>query len=192
MSDALQGARYLQSRDDAMKVGQFPWALSRFSGRSWPHKLLSYLTRFVMAFHPLVYLFFLFGNRWPYNKWVFIVFGVALLFLSGWVFSISQGFQRPILFDRRTEENRQGDLARLAKSVEAQTQAMTKLIALIEPKESLDTVASDTEIRLKDSLVKVHERVPGAIMTQRMGVLPAAVAKVDDGNDDDELPDGRA
>src|SRR5262249_16672411 len=54
MSDALQGARRLQSRDDAMKVGQFPWALSRFSGRSWPHKLLSYLNRFVMAFHPLV------------------------------------------------------------------------------------------------------------------------------------------
>src|SRR5262249_18494111 len=28
MSDALKGARYLHSRDDAMKVGQFPWALS--------------------------------------------------------------------------------------------------------------------------------------------------------------------
>src|SRR5262249_39671011 len=42
MSDALRGARYLQSRDDAMKVGQFPWALSRFSGKGrsiiwfWP------------------------------------------------------------------------------------------------------------------------------------------------------------
>jgi hypothetical protein len=150
MSDALKGARYLHSRDDAMKVGQFPWALSRFSGRDWPSKLLSYLTRFVMAFHPLIYLFFLFGNRWLYSKWVFTAFGVILLFLSGWVFSISQGFQRPILFDRKTEEERQSDLAKLAKSVEAQTQAMTKLIALLEQKQSLDSGASDTEIVVKE------------------------------------------
>src|SRR6266545_2438686 len=187
MSDALQGARYLQSRDDAMKVGQFPWALSRFSGRSRPQKLLSYLTRFVMAFHPLAYLFFLFGNRWPYNIWVFILFGVALLFLSGWVFSISQRFQRPILFDPQTEEERQSDLARLAKSVEEQTGAMTKLIYLLESKQSLDTRASDSEIGLKDSPVKVNKRGPGAIQMQGMGVLPAVAAEDDDdGNDDDE------
>src|SRR6266511_4248140 len=172
MSDALQGARYLQSRDDAMKVGQFPWALSRFSGRSRPQKLLSYLTRFVMAFHPLAYLFFLFGNRWPYNRWVF---------------SISQRFQRPILFDPQTEEERQSDLARLAKSVEEQTGAMTKLIYLLESKQSLDTRASDSEIGLKDSPVKVNKRGPGAIQMQGMGVLPAVAAEDDDdGNDDDE------
>jgi uncharacterized protein YjbI with pentapeptide repeats len=160
MSDALQGARYLQSRDDAMKVGQFPWALSRFSGRSWSHKLLSYLTRFVMAFHPLVYLFFLFGNRWQYSNWIFIAFGGALLFLSGWVFSISQGFQRPILFDRKTEDERQSDLARLAKSVEEQTQAMTKLIALLEPKQSLEIEASDksaTKIPVKSNYSESEE-----------------------------------
>jgi hypothetical protein len=189
MSDALQGARYLQSRDEAMKVGQFPWALSRFSGKSWPHKLLSYLIRFVMAFHPLVYLFFLFGNRWPYHKWVFFVFGVILLFLSGWVFFISQLFQRPILFDRKTEEERQSDLTRLAKSVEEQTKAMTKLIDLLEPKQSLDTGASDTEIGLY-SLSEVHKRGPGEILTQGMAALAAAAGKAsDDGNDDDESPD---
>lgn len=92
-----------------------------------------------MAFHPLVYLFFVFGNRWLYPKWVFIVFGVVLSFLSGWVFLISQLFQRPILFDRKTEEEHQSDLARLAKSVEEQTKAITKLIDLLEPKQSLDT-----------------------------------------------------
>src|SRR5262249_48513587 len=124
MSDAFRGALYLHSRDDAMKVGQFPWALSRFSGKGWPSKRLSFLTRFVMAFHPLVYLFFLFGNRWTHSIWFFITFGVILLFLSGWVFLISQWFQMPILFDRKTEEERQSDLAKLAKSVEEQTKAI--------------------------------------------------------------------
>jgi Pentapeptide repeats (8 copies) len=119
MSDARRGARWLHSRDDAMTVGQFPWPLSRFSGKDWPSKLLSSLTRFVMAFHPLVYLFFLFGNKWPYPRWVFIASFVILVFLSGWVFFISQRFQRPILFDRKTEEERQSDLAKFAKSVES-------------------------------------------------------------------------
>jgi Pentapeptide repeats (8 copies) len=150
MSDARRGARWLHSRDDAMRVGQFPWALSRFSDPDWRSKLLSCLIRFVMAFHPLVYLYFLFGKQWPYPRWVFIVFGVPLLFLSWRVFSISQRFQRPILFDRRTEEERQSDLAKLAKSVEEQTKAMTKLITLLEPKQSIGSGANDTEIGLKE------------------------------------------
>jgi len=143
---------YLHSRDDAMTVGQFPWALSRFSGKYWPNRLLSFLTRFVMAFHPVIYLYFIFGNRWAYSKGFFISFGVVLLFLSGWVFSISQGFQRPILFDRKTEEDRKSDLAKLAKSVEEQTEAVTRLIALFEPKQSPSSGANDTEIRYKEQI----------------------------------------
>ncbi|MBK7599656.1 MAG: pentapeptide repeat-containing protein [Acidobacteria bacterium] len=146
MSDALEGARYLRSRDDAMTVGQFPWALTRFSGKDWPNWLLSFLIRFVMAFHSLAYLYFLFGNHWPYPRKVFIAFGVILLLLSGWMFFISHKFQRPILFDRETEEDRQTDLAKLAKSVEKQTEAMTKLITLLEPKQSPDSTASNAEI----------------------------------------------
>jgi len=157
MSDALRGAMYLRTRDDAMKVGQFPWALGKFSGRSWPNKLISFLTRFVMAFHPFIYIYFIFGNRWPYSRWLLFTFSVILLFLSIWVFYISQGFQRPILFDSKTEEERQSDLAKLAKSVEEQTKAMeeqtmatTKLITLLEPKESSGAGASDTEVGLKE------------------------------------------
>jgi len=167
MSDALKGARYLHSRDDAMKVGQFPWALSRFSGKDWPSKLLSFLTRFVMAFHPLVYLFFLFGNRWQYSRWVFIAFGAILLFLSDWVFSISQGFHRPILFDRKTEEERQSDLAKLAKSVDEQTKAVTELITLLKPDQSLSSGAGgflENQTKIMTKLITQPElpRLPEA------------------------------
>jgi hypothetical protein len=136
MSDALKGAKYLRSRDDAMTVGHFPWALSRFSGKHWANRLLSFSIRFVMAFHPAIYLYFIFGNRWPYSKWIFIVCGIILLFLSGWTLFISQGFQKPILFDRKAEEEKQSDLAKLSKSVEEQTKAITQLITLLEPKQS--------------------------------------------------------
>lgn len=37
--DALKATRYLQSRNDAMQVGHFPWPLTTFSGDSWKEVL---------------------------------------------------------------------------------------------------------------------------------------------------------
>ena len=159
----------------------------RFLETFTPSKLLSYSTRFVMAFHPLIYLYFLFGNRWAYPKWVFITFSVILLFLSGWVFSISQDFQRPILFDRKTEEERQSDLAKLAKSVEEQTKAMeeqtkamTTMITLLKPEQSLSSGASG-------SLEEQTEIMTKLITQPELPRLPEAEQSVDSEENDTEV-----
>lgn len=115
MNDALAGARYLLTRDDAMTVGSFPWALSRYTGQRWDSKLQSYLTRFAMAYHPFAYAAFW---DWPVPWYYWGLSGMLLLFCT-WIFVISQRFQRPILFDRRTEEKNRKSKSDLEKQTEA-------------------------------------------------------------------------
>jgi len=116
MESALNGASYLQDRNSAMKVGNFPWALSKYSGKSKGKKIQSLITRFVMCFHPFIYLYF--GIQWnslvkgdkslsvndTFALILYIGFGILLLFFSAWIFILSQRFQKPILFDRKSEK----------------------------------------------------------------------------------------
>jgi hypothetical protein len=112
LADALKGARYLNDRQSAMTVGNFPWVLSKFAGSGRTNKIQSLITRLVMSFHPLVYLYYL--GKWEVtNVVVFYILLALLLITSGWTFVLSQRFQRPILFDRRTEEERQDNLTKL-------------------------------------------------------------------------------
>jgi hypothetical protein len=143
MDDALSGARYLQTRNDAMTVGTFPWALSRYTGRRWHMQVQSLITRLVLAFHPFAYVLLWDWTNWSYSSgdwyhwaswydsapwyhWGLI--GVLFVFCI-WIFVISQQFQRPILFDRRTEESRKSDLQALTEAVEAQTGALREVLA---------------------------------------------------------------
>ncbi len=57
MGNAHDGARYLHDPQSAMTVGTFSWALSRYTGDQLDKKIQSFLTRLVMAFHPVVYIF---------------------------------------------------------------------------------------------------------------------------------------
>lgn len=151
ISDALKGARYLQDRSSAMSVGNFPWSLSKYAGEDKFTQFLSFIIRMVMSFHPITYIFIL-GIWQVFNPIVFYVLSIITFAVSGWVLFLSEQFQKPILFDRRTEEERQDDLAKLAKSVEQQTVAvktqtkkMAELVDIFKPKENEKIESNDSD-----------------------------------------------
>ena len=139
MGNAHDGARYLHDRQSAMTVGTFSWALSRYTGKRRGKQIQSLVTRFVMAFHPVVYIFLiLFLDSEPLTwHWVlYWALGIVLLVFCTWIFIISQKFQRPMLFDRATEkaeEARQSDTQELTAAVEKQTAKLTELIDQFKP-----------------------------------------------------------
>ncbi len=98
---ALDGTQFLSDRNSAMSVGSFPWVMSIYSGDKIINKVQSLIIRFILAFHPIVYVLFLSEIKYFPNNlkiYCFIVFSV-LLFYCTWIFIISQYFQRPILFE---------------------------------------------------------------------------------------------
>jgi hypothetical protein len=109
MSDALKGARYLQDRKSAMSVGNFPWSLSKYAGEVWILKLLSCTTRLIMCLHPIIYIFIL-GVWQVFNLPIFIFLSIIASTFSGWTLFISESFQKPLLFDRKTEEERKDSI----------------------------------------------------------------------------------
>jgi predicted PurR-regulated permease PerM len=120
--------------------------LSKFAGAGWFNKLQSFIARLVMSFHPIVYIYFLY--KWLQhpqlvNILIFNISIVLLLMLAGWTFIISQRFQRPILFDKRTEEERLDNLTKLTQAVEAQTSVVEDLVDLLKPEE--DITSEDKE-----------------------------------------------
>lgn len=178
MEDALNGVRYLKDQKSAMAIGNFPWILSKYISWSGTRskrskkllkfasgsvkKIQSFITRLLMTFHPLVYLFFLirwresnnFGGRnlqdylltnfvgvnppdylltnfWVQSISIIVFFLLILICIR--IFVLSQGFQKPILFDAQTEYERKTDLEKLTIAVENQTAELKKVVDLIKP-----------------------------------------------------------
>ena len=106
MEDALDGTRCLRDRDSAMVVGRFPWILTRFTGHRWDKRILSFISRSCLAFHPAIYLFM------PHEHIMWYDWGLGglMALFSVWVFVLSQKFQRPILFDSKTEVYKKREL----------------------------------------------------------------------------------
>lgn len=132
--DALKGARFLNDQKSAMTVGNFPWTLSKYSSGNFLIKFQSLITRFIMSFHPIVYLIVYpyFGKEWNIlNIWILIVIMIFLLGFSTWIFIISQQFQKPILFDTETERKRKSDLEKLTIALKEQTLKIEELIKLL-------------------------------------------------------------
>lgn len=91
---------------------------------------------YVMAFHPGVFIYYWFlGNREAFTT-VYQVFAFLLMLCSTWLFILSQFFQKPILFDTYTENNRKDNLTQLAEAIEYQTQIMAELINSLKPKDN--------------------------------------------------------
>ena len=106
LEDALDGTRCLRDRDSAMVVGRFPWILTRFTGHRWDKRILSFVLRFCLAFHPAIYIFMPHATLMWYD-WIL---GGMLALFSVWVFILSQKYQRPILFDSKTEVYKNRDI----------------------------------------------------------------------------------
>jgi hypothetical protein len=144
MSDALKGARYLQDRESAMSVGNFPWSLSKYAGEDKIAQFLSFITRMVMSLHPIIYIYIL-GIWQVFNTIVFTILSIITLILCGWVFFLSEQFQKPILFDRRTEEKRKDNIERLTEAVENQTAVIKELFGSPKLKKDEQSKTEDSK-----------------------------------------------
>ncbi|NTU94193.1 MAG: pentapeptide repeat-containing protein [Chlorobiaceae bacterium] len=155
IDSALQGARYLNDRRAAMLVGHFPWLLSKYESDPASRRH-SKIMRVFLVYHPLVYLYFfvkweaLVAGDWAalqahyqeipvmFGEYLLPVFYVVLIMICRHIFSLSEGFQRPILFDSESERNRRSEMERLAEAVEKQAQRTTELVELMKARAPQD------------------------------------------------------
>ena len=126
MRSALEGTQYINNQDAAMKVGHFPWMLSKYENGFLP-KVQSLIMRTLLIFHPIVYVVVLYMQT-PYDVKPFLpvnaakilnvdptmIWGiwsvyVILLALCIRIGVLSHKFQKPILFDPLTEKDRKTD-----------------------------------------------------------------------------------
>jgi uncharacterized protein YjbI with pentapeptide repeats len=152
LDSALQGARYLNDRRAAVMVGHFPWLMSKYEHDPLL-KRQSRTMRFFLSFNPVIYIYFfvkwdaLFIGDWEeviryYRELpVFLgelllpVFYFILLRLSLNIFRISEGFQKPVLFDTETELARRTEMERLAEAVEKQAARTAELVDILSRQE---------------------------------------------------------
>jgi uncharacterized protein YjbI with pentapeptide repeats len=136
---ALDGTKYLNSRDSAMKVGQFPWVLSKYENEV-TQKIISTLLRILLCFHPFIFLIAL--GTWkdfeqtPILLYSLYAFTPLLLVTCFWLFLFSIGFLRPIVFDVVEEAKRQSGEEKIASAIKAQTEKIDELLKLLQERES--------------------------------------------------------
>lgn len=135
---ALYGTKYLTSRDATMKVGQFPWVLSKYEKRIAP-KIISIFLRIILSFHPFIFLVVLFwSGAWkdfeqtPILLYSLYVFILVLVFVCLWLFGLSIGFLRPIVFDVVEEAQRQSGEEKIASAIRAQTEKIDELLKFLQ------------------------------------------------------------
>ena len=152
IDSGLQGAHYLNDRRAAMLVGHFPWVLSKYESEP-ANRRQSKVMRFFLVFHPVIYIYFflkwdvLFSGDWQgvmqhyqempviFGEYLLPVFYVILIKLCIHIFKLSEGFQKPILFDTETERGRHSDMERLAEAVEKQASRTAELVELMRNRE---------------------------------------------------------
>ena len=158
-SSALEGAKYINDRESAMKIGHFPWTLSKYEHVTW-RRWLSVVARTVLCFHPVAYLPFFFNLQSLFSgQWLNIVndtgslpiallyllplFGLLLFAACIWIFMTSLGFLKPILFDPETEAERKSDIEKMTEAIKEQTTKMDELLNVLkgneEPAKSSDS-----------------------------------------------------
>ena len=159
--EAADGAKYLQTREDAMKVGSFPWGISNYSGKKpgfdwrnarelvrsvngWWTWFSNELNRAATAFHPILFLvgggLYFYQHRERYGAFsqflfkpaIFLLLMVFLFVFSLLVYRESCRFRRPIVFDAEAEKAPRSDLASLADSVAEQLKVTKRLASFIE------------------------------------------------------------
>jgi len=138
---ALDGTKYMTTRDSAMKVGQFPWVLSKYEKGIAP-KIISILLRIILCFHPFIFLVVLFGTgAWknfeqtPILLYSLFAFIPQLVLACVWLFRLSLGFLRPIVFDVVEEGKRQSGEEKIASAIKAQTEKIDELLKLLQKRE---------------------------------------------------------
>jgi hypothetical protein len=141
-SSALDGTKYLTSRESAMKVGQFPWVLSKYEKGVAP-KIISTLLRIILCFHPFIFLVVLSLNgtlkdfeQTPILFYLLLVSVPMLLATCFWLFRLSIGFFQPIVFDVVEEAKRQSGEEKIASAIKEQTAKIDELVKLLQERDS--------------------------------------------------------
>lgn len=141
-SSALDGTKYLTSRESAMKVGQFPWILSKYE-KGVASKIISTLLRIILCFHPFIFIIVLFlqstvadFEQTPILLYLLLVSVPMLLVTCFWLFRLSLGFLRPIVFDVVEEAKRQSGEEKIASAIRAQTAKIDELVKLLQERDS--------------------------------------------------------
>ncbi|NTV66218.1 MAG: pentapeptide repeat-containing protein [Chlorobaculum sp.] len=140
-SSALDGTKYLTSRESAMKVGQFPWVLSKYEKGVAP-KIISTLLRIILCFHPFIFLVVLSLNgtlkdfeQTPILFYLLLVSVPMLLATCIWLFRLSIGFFQPIVFDVVEEAKRQSGEEKIASAIREQTEKIDELVKLLQERD---------------------------------------------------------
>jgi len=142
-SDALMGVRYVTSHADAMRIGKFPWIVSRYTNE---YVKTNFVIRLLVIFHPcamflitLIYYLKISIDDLRFSLVYFVVFLVLTamsVLLSARLFVVSRKFQKPILFDFIGERNRESDLQKQTRAIERQTEAIKQVIKILKGNKS--------------------------------------------------------
>jgi hypothetical protein len=144
LNEALDGAVYLRTQQDAVRFGSFPWSLTKYAHREEKslNKLKNWfkqkfrtkfddVLRWFFIFHPLVALGLFFFK--PFNfqdraPWWFLAGAVAVITVCLWLLRVTNKFQRPLLFDPETERNRKTPDERMAEALASVEKKLDDLI----------------------------------------------------------------
>jgi uncharacterized protein YjbI with pentapeptide repeats len=99
-ADAWSGIKYITKQSGAMKVGAFPWMISRYSSHKNYMRLINLIMRWSMCLAPLIMGIIIMPQaKEEYGHWVVTIPFIASAALSIRMIYLSQLFQKPILFD---------------------------------------------------------------------------------------------
>ena len=129
-----ESVQFINRREDAMAIGQFPWPLTSYA-RERLDVGLSFLIRLVMCFHPLIYWSKFSRDLSGPTKWsnlIVIVGGMLLTSIGAALFYTSQKFQRPVLFDPTQEKKQLTEMQQVTQVAREQTRSIQRLVSIIE------------------------------------------------------------
>lgn len=143
LKDVVANAKYIQSQIGAVKVGRFPWLVSRFWGISKAQKIESYLVRILYCLHPLLLIPIMksylsldmvnnticdlsisenLSNWYLKNSFYFLIplwsLYISAIYLSIKLFLSSQKMQKPLLFDLQNPAPNTDEMHKIANSIE--------------------------------------------------------------------------
>lgn len=105
-------------------------------------KIISVLLRILLCFHPFIFIIVLSLQgtvrdleQTPILLYLLLVSVPMLLVTCFWLFRLSLGFLRPIVFDVVEEGKRQSGEEKIASAIKAQTEKIDELLKLLQKRE---------------------------------------------------------
>lgn len=153
LNDVINNVKYVQTQTGAMKIGRFPWLISRFWGLTKKERIESFFFRLLFCLHPIL-LFPIMGGWFTLKGvedsikelritedlcqlYVQNSLSILILLWSLFMFSIffsfklflkSQKMQKPLLFDLQNPIPNNSDVFKIATNIENLKTIFSKFI----------------------------------------------------------------